>query len=675
MSDVGPALVPVRDPAQVVGDIVQWDSWALGALSEDFKRGVEDWKLYLSSRKDHRKPWEKTWRAHTLQPYPYVIVEGATAATVDVICAADPLMQADGIGDEDAEIARKTERLLDLTFRQNQWRLRCEEIEREKRVQGTSAIKLVWRHDTAKVRSSDPEAEALFDSEIDAARKMGIETPEDPNEYETFRKEFLQKEGVDLPVNPRAQFQEVTTFKGPSFERVALTDLRYDPLEGDWSKQRRIGQVIVRTQKWVMDRAGDGPEFPFRKAEVVAAINAMAGDKFNEYIAAIAQAQGMGAATTGYWGRNDLCILEELFDPEDEEMPWKVMLNNMALINKDPFPPYGHGECPIHLFRNVPQPGCANGISELRAPKKLFEELWALRDLRLDGVTLATLPIFARLQELGIPEISRILRPGTAISLPRLDALKKIDLGGVHPDIWREIDSIKAEIDDATSVSPQLRGQQATVGRVSASESERRFSSAMLRMKTAAVRFEEELRRPIRQAIWLWYQHGDPETLLRIGGQGTDQYATSVSKAELLLALDMDFNFRGPSRALNREMLIQQMMQWFTTFGALIPVHRQLAFAKQTYEIMGLKGRNEVLPDSDIQAALTAATAPPPPVDPVTGAPLPPAAAPPAGTTEGAPAEPGLMPGDQMPPDATVPELPQDGAFASPGEAVLAQAA
>jgi hypothetical protein len=114
----------------------------------------------------------------------------------------------------------------------------------------------------------------------------------------------------------------------------------------------------------------------------------------------------------------------------------------------------------------------------------------------------------------------------------------------------------------------------------------------------------------------------------------------SVSKAELLQALSYDFSFRGPSIAQNKDMLTQQAMQWFSTFGAILPQHRQLAYAAQTYDIRDLKGRGQVLPDSDIQAALEA-TMQPPPAPPAVGPdgqPLPPQEAPPPGAEMAPPA-------------------------------------
>jgi len=617
------STVPVSDPSAKVQDIIDWDRWSMGALGESFQEGLAFWKLYLSDRKDHRKAHERSWRALTHEPYPFTIVEGKVRAVSDTLNSTDPNVQASGIGDEDVPVARKVEKLIDYTLVENQWRMRCEELVRESAIQGTAALKVVFRHDTSRVRLNDPEAEALFDQTMAEAKAQGLEVPEDPNEYEAFRKES----GIaELPPNPRAQFEEVTTFKAPELGRVSLTDLRFDPAEGDWSKQRRVAQLIIKPMKWVTDRAGDDPSLPFRPVEVERAINAMAGDRWDQYQAEIARMMGHSAAN-GYYGRKDLCTLLEVFDPEDEEMPWKLMLNNLELINKDAFPPYGHGGVPIHLFRNLPQPGAALGMSELKPARKQIETLWALYDLLVDHISLNTMGVYTRLQEMGIPEVSRVLRPGGTISLPRLDALKKLDLGSVHPDIWKLLPYLKDSIDQAT-VSPQVRGQQAQIGRVSANESAQRFGSASLGPKTAAVRFEEEFRRPLKQVLWTWYHQGDPEILVKIGGPGADQYSLSVSKSELLQALAWDFRFRGPTQAANRELSVQQAMQWFTTFGALLPIHRQLAFAAQTYELQGLQGRNQVLPDTDIEMALAAAGLPPEAdpsqIDPVTGLPLDP---------------------------------------------------
>jgi len=626
---------------EAVKEFYDWERWYRDALAEPYREMIEHQRLYLSKRRDHRKPWEKTWRALTLQPYPYLIVEGQVAAVSDVINASDPLVQAEGVGDEDIEIARKVERLLDLTFRMNQWRLMSELLVRESAILGTAAVKVTWRHDTSKVREYNPEEEAEYVRLKEQFQAFGEQMPDDPDGYQEWSRDAEAKFGLaGMPRHPSRMVRDVTTFQGPSYDRISIFDLRFDPLQPRWSDQRKIAQRIVKTKKWVLDNTGDDDRFPFDPEAVASAIDVGITDGaartggFNQWQQEIAQMLGLATVASGYpVGRDDLVEVFEVFDNDDEEAPYKVVLNRHAIINKDPGGmPYGHGECPIHLIRNVPVPSSALGLSTLKAPKSLFYELWSLRDLRLDNITLNTLPVYQKLNEMGIPDVAKVFQPGGTLSLPRLDAIKKLDLGSVHPDVWREVSEIKLEIDDASSVPTNLRGQAATVGRVSAAESEQRFSSAMLRMKTQAVRFEEEIKGLLRQSLYLWYQHGDPELLIRAGGPGTDAYSISVSKEELAHAIDMDFNFRGPSRIMNRDMLVQQMLQWFGTFQQLLKPSRQLMAARQVYELMGLKNRSELLPDEDIMMAIQAENMPPAPPQAAPGAP------PEAGGAEGQPA-------------------------------------
>lgn len=663
------ALGGHRDPrnGEAARRVWEWETWLRGALTEYFGEAVEHQKIYLSQRKDHRKPWEKKWRAHTLQPYGWVICEAKTSVVSDIINAADPLMQVSGHGDEDLDAARRAERMVDFDLTQNRWRLFSQQVLREASYLGTSAFKVTWREDYSKVLDLDVAAEKQF-SEFCRLMKagMGMNVPKDPVEYDEWKRERIEEGFTAMPDHPGRRVLDVNTFRGPSFDRVSLFDLRFNPLVEDWTQQPMIIQRIVKPKKWVKDRAGDDPRLPFDKESVEWAINALPEQRFQTWQLEQAAMLGLSHAAAGHpFDNNELCELWECFDPEDEEAPYKVILNRIALINKDPRGmPYGHGECPIHLFRNIPHPGSALGMSEIKAPKKLFYELWTLRDLRLDSVTLQALPIFQKLQEMGVTEISKVLEPGKSIPVTRLDAIKRLELGSVHPDVWREIDSLKSEIDDATSVYTSVRGQPATINRVSASESSQRSSSALTRLKTAATVFEEEVRRGIRQALYLRYQNTSPEEMIQLGGPGTDEYMT-ISKDNLSDALKYDFDFRGPSLVINKEMQAQQMMQWFSTFGQFLPQHRQLYVAREAWDIIGLKGRDKILPDSDIlaaqQQAAAAAAAPPAPGGPgMEGEGAPPAEAPPVGA---APLPPGEVMAEQAPPEGA--------AYMDVGEAML----
>ena len=583
----------------IVHDFVNYEEYYRRQLAPSFSNMMRWWRLYLAQRPDHRKAHEQ-WRSNIFIPYAYSGVETHVAAMADIVGAADPLVQAEGIGDEDQESAAKVERLLDYTFKVNRWRAQGEAILRESAIQGTAAIKAVWREQRARVKvNPTTEQVMMFEAAIEQAVAAGLEPPEDPEIFDAWREMTMAQTGINIPEDPHG-VQDVTTFRAPSLERVSLFDLRFDPLESEPRDRTRMYQRIVKPREWVLSRTGPGPDKPFDPAAVEFGLGPMPYEKWNEWQSQISTMVDVVAEDTGP-KRADLVEIFECFEP-NAEFPYKVFLNRRAQIAKNPYVmPYGHGEIPITLIRNVPVPGHALGISDMQQPEKLYYEMMALRDLRLDAVTLATIPVFARLSEVGIPDMMRLMRPGGQVPLPRMDSIKRLfDNIGPHPDVWRELAEIKQDIDETNSTPSQLRGGPSTVGRVSATEAERRFSQSLARMKTAVMRFEEEMASVIRQSLWLWYQYADTELILRISGQGDDPYLT-ISKEDLLEALDIDFNFRGASRALNQEMLTNQLMQFFQGFGAILKPQRQLQLAQTTYETMGLKNVQQIVPDSDIQ--------------------------------------------------------------------------
>jgi hypothetical protein len=632
-----------RRNGEAVNRVYSYERAFRSGLQDVYSEAVEHQRLYLSYRKDHRKPWEKKWRAFTLQPYPWVIIEGKIAAMTDVLNSGDPLVQAEGINDDDIIPARKAEKMLDGDLRANRWRLKAENILREAAVLGTTAVKVTWKHQQTKVMERDPNIEKGF-KEFSKIHKAatGEEVPQNPEEYEEWKAEQSERFGVaarDLPEHPGRVVRPVTTFKGPSIDRVSLFDVRYDPLVPEWRNQPMIIQRIVKPKKWVLDLAGSDPSLPFDEESVKMAIEALPEDRLLQWQQEQATMLGLGNAISNWPITKDYCELWEVWDHEDEEHPYKVILNRFAVINKDTQGmPYGFGTCPVSLIRNVPQANTCIGISDLKAPKGLFRELWTLRDLRLDAVTLAALGVYTKINEMGIPDVAKVLKPGMSIPVSRQDAIKRLDLGGVHPDVWREIPELKQEIDDATSVPTNLRGMPATVGRVSASESGQRHSSALSRIKAAATRFEEELYEPLKQMLYLRYKNTDPEEIIKLAG-GSGDYA-QMNREELRRAIDMDFHLRGPSKSLNKEMQTQQLMQFFGTFGPILPPHKQLILARETYEVMGLRGGDKIISDEEVKMAEEQSAQPPAPPPGGEGAPQDPNAQPaPEGAAPAAPVQ------------------------------------
>ena len=587
----------MKDDADRINDFLDWRQWAVEALTDPFRDMVVDWQMFRNQRRDPRKKHE-SWRAFTCSPKPFKAAIVTAGQVWDIINAGDPPIQAVGVGQEDIGPARKVERLQEMTLNMNRWALRSYLIALEMSIQGVAPIKVTWRDKTMRVRDNTAGIEQEFGQAMQTLGDLGESLPQDPDEYERIRKE--RPGGIVLPPHPRRAFRDIVSFRGPAIERVSIFDLLLDPLEEEWSQQRRVAQRSVKPRGWVLARTGDSPEMPFDPAAVEMALNDMPEEQLNEWQADVAKVLGVERAGTGYPAKHspDLVELYEYFDPEDEEQPYKIILNRKAIINKERVSPYGYN--PIHLVRLHPIPGLALGQSALRAPRELIREYQAMRDLQLDALTLATLPIFQTLNGLGIPDVAKLFRPGMTIPLPSANALSRLELGSVHPDSWRGMDTIASEIDDVTATYSSTRGAPSTVGRVSAAEAHGRASSALLQHKVSAALFESDMRPAVSAIVACWYEHGDDETLIKAGGLGTEAYRNTISRDELLSVMDTDFQFRGPSRAINKEMQVQQLYQYVATFGQVLGPDRLLAIAQECYELLGFKNKEQVVPDEDI---------------------------------------------------------------------------
>jgi hypothetical protein len=235
------------------------------------------------------------------------------------------------------------------------------------------------------------------------------------------------------------------------------------------------------------------------------------------------------------------------------------------------------------------------GISELQQPEKLYLEMNSLRNLRLDAVTLAVLPAFLKQREVGLPEMQRVLKPGGIIESSRADALQQLTkFGSDIGHAFQELDSIKADIDETNSTPSLLRGSPSTVSRVSATETERRFNQALTRQKQRVLRIEDEMQPMVPQMLQLWYQFGDPIIRLQAGGGDADAIG-ELPRETFMEALELDFRFRGATKALNKELQVQQLLGFLRDNREdLIPRERR-ALMKRAYETMGQKGGGEIV--------------------------------------------------------------------------------
>lgn len=598
-----------RSHDDLVREIVEVEEFYRGQLTPNLQAMVKRWRLYLADRDDKRLPHEK-WRANTFVPYPYSGVQTKAAALCEVMNSTDPPIQAEGFSSDD-KLPRKMERIHDYTLRKNKWGFQQDLAYRAMCVQGTVVWKLTWGNRSRMVNVHPTlEQTRAFQKAVDNAVAQGAPPPpEDPDQFKEWRETVntARMFGV-IPEQPlqSAGQQEIVEYRGPVLERPFLGDLRFDPMIEDMQDQRLLIQRIVKPRKWVEDRAGIGPEFKFDPAQVAAAVAHTTEGRFTEWEEQIASMLGIPRTAQADPLYKDAVELWECWRP-GEDAPYAIVMNRKAIINKTPDTlPYWHGQLPYIPVRNVTVPGQALGISDLQQTEKLYLEMNVLHDLLLDATVLAVMPVFTKKRGSGLVENQRYLRPGGMIDVDVADAIQS--LTKFDPGLqwaFRMIDSLKGNIDETNATGPNVRGSAATIGRVSATESQGRLSQALLRTKQQVLCIEEEHQTIPSQANFLWYQFGEESVRLRIGGDelAVDPYV-EMGRNDFLQMLGIDFRFRGATKSMNRELSAQQLDGWLKTAtqaGALIPTEVRAVLAK-IWEEQGHKNVGSVITDEGTAA-------------------------------------------------------------------------
>src|SRR5262245_12184438 len=599
-TEIEPLVPGTAAHDKFVRDIEERERFLRGVLSESWDDMVRWWRLYLADVEDHRGP-DEGWRSAVHVPYPYSGIEAKVAALVDILNSSDPPMQCGPVGGDDFQIARGAEGLLTASLDNNSWRYFMDSILRERCVQGTVLFRIAHREEYVDVSiaplPTDVEAYTQkLSYAISEASKMGYYPPDEAADFNSWLQEIGQA-GVPVPPNPFSDRARTKTFCGPRFERVSIFDCRYDPQVEFLQEQPLFVIRSLRTEKWLKQNAGPGKLFDARAVEDGVKLRGTGdGSKFasqDEEIASVLKISHHAKTGVDPYLRN-AHELWECFLP-GEEHAYVVILNQRTIINTDHHMPYGHGKIPLIHMRNTPVGGYFHGVSEIQQPERMYYEMNAHRNLLLDAILLQTIPVFAKVNTFGLPLSQFAIKPGAMWDLPRADAVAAITKSMPLADSWQLFQSLKSDIDETNSTPSQMRGNPATVGRVSATESERRFSQALARIKQDAMRIEEESVDMAKQTLFLWYQFTTQDQRNARG------ISPSITNDQIIRALDYDIRFRGPTRSLNRDQLVQQEMTWANTFGALLPPHRSMQMARRIFEDMGLKGGDEIIPEADVK--------------------------------------------------------------------------
>lgn len=556
---------------------------------------LENWDLYLTRRKEFRAKGEE-WRANMGLPDAFASVEAKIANLAGIMLSADPIVQPEGVTDAHIDSARSVERMIDYVYRKNSFPKWLTKLLRARSVAGTVFYKLTWADLAHTVTlSRDAKAVARFQAAVDAvAGQPGIIAPPnwmtEPEEFEAWRTLVNNSGRAKVPAPPLDGPQRIVRYRGPKLHILPITSVYLDPLIDDMSEQNFIVHRVVKPQAWLEERTAKG----LYDADAVAfALTGWDGrvveDEETELAAKMGIATDSGAAADPYYAK--AVELWEVWQP-GTEYPYSLILNRRACINKNPGEmPFLHGEPSIGATRSLVVPGHFYGISDLTPPRDLFWEKRKLRNLRVDRVTLSVLPAYLKLKEVGLPEMMHKIRPGALIPVSRPDAISPITKDSMPPEAYREPADMDQDIADSMGVYGSTKGREATIGRVTGTEFQGRENRAQIRFKLDSTFLEEDLAPLNRQIISMFAQMGDDPLTLKVGGEPNP--ILEIDRNELVESLETQWRFRGPNKAINRDMQVQQLLLWTKTFGAALTPQEFRYAAQQILDLLDIRGSSK----------------------------------------------------------------------------------
>jgi len=577
------------------------------------KSNMSRWhRLYLGERKDNRKQNEQ-WRSNTWLGDPFHQTQTSVAVLLSILNGIDPSISAEGVGQEDVWKGEAFTRAMDYFLRMNQWSRQQEMILTKSSIQGWTVVETRWREIKYNmVQRADRATKIAYDQAVNAAMAGGLpqlpDAEKDPQGYRMW----IEQAAVGNPSLPKiAQSvtpaeKEVIQYRGPWFQRNSDFDYYFDPNIEDWTQHEMFIKRVVKPWPWIESN----PDFDQQK---VKKCKGAAGNdsQVSQWEKEINERIGLSFNGNDPLWQNAGEILE-VWRVHDKKAPYLCWLNRKLFVGKSTAHPYWHRQLPFLPIRNTPLDGRAPGLSDYAQLEKAFYDRLKFRDLLMDNLVLSTLGVFLKGRASGIPDATKMISPGAIHEMADVSQWKKgWDSVPGFAELVQITQMILNDQNLMLSTGENVRGQQATVGRVSATESQSRLTQALVRWSQKAIRIEEEFNPMIPQGLSLVAQKwpaADPKMLeLRRRMLGEDQKDPWVDKEltrdTFAESVSMNIKFRGASRSQDRQLNAQQLKD-FIQFGASIQVAPGIpallgseirSGLRKVISILGVKGAAEIV--------------------------------------------------------------------------------
>lgn len=572
----------LEDRSKLAKETEEYQAYYRGQLEKPFRTAIRHRRLFLNQLRDRRLPHE-AWRAFVPMPYAWSAIKSLGASFNELLFGINPPIQIQPVSGEHAALEAPWSNTFDYVFRKIHFRSAVKDFHEDYLVQGTAVRKntLVIQKRTI-IYLPTPQAEEEFQAAIMRAISEGnLEPPpiEDPEAFEQWRQMAISA-GIMVPEIPTPGPKTIIKYRGPGFLDVALTDMTFDP-QLDPEAQVCVTQDTLVPWEWVEERTGN-EEGKIFDPEAVGAAQSAAPDAshIQQWRDEISDLYGLDKATgSDPRFKGKMALVTESWHPEDKKAPYRVILNKQYAINRSFSMPYVHGNHPYIFGRNYPKRGRSVGIPEMRIVERLLYELNTFRGLRLDALLIGILPVFIKAKDAQIADILREFVPGTFIETSRPEAVRPLDKPNIPPESFKEIAEVKNDIDEALGSLPVVRGQMSQP-RVPATSTERALSTALARIKDRVIDFEMQLDPFIDNSLYIMYQFWSHDDRVRAAGAPADPMQ-KYAKEDFLVALEQEFAFVGATTAINKDVEIQGLREWFTVMvNSQIPEFKAAELAK-----------------------------------------------------------------------------------------------
>jgi hypothetical protein len=590
-----------------------------------WEKTMDWWDLFLAIQDDLRDPVDEQWRSNVFVPLPFTATRAKVASGVDMIGNTEPVWQVEA-SQENAvwyDQSKQAERLIQYVHRMNVFRKFLTKLLTSRSVMGTTFFKVIWqRRSSIVTMNSDDSAIEAFTRALEEAGQRGVPPGPDwvrqPREFDAWRTQVnlaakmptSQFAGVYIPAPPLFGPQESVEYEGPVFQQLPIYSVLLDPYVDELKDQPFLIHRMVKPLRVIQDRADNKEPVPggkpYIERNVDAALQGWDGQILTQYEQELAGKLGLDGERQGNPYYEQAVEILEVWSPW-EPFKFTTIMNRKAVINKTPFErPLLTTHPNIFALRNIMVPGFFYGLSDYQEPETLFKELNQFRRIRRDGATLNALPVFVKQAGVNLTEQFKKLKPGLVITLPTKDAITSLINHVLPPESYREPAEMKEDIYDATEVPPYMKGQQATLNRVTGTEFQGRQQSTTLKNKVDVCLVEDEmLMLPVMILAFFAQVKGD----LRKQIGGDPDALVDLPKNVLVQLLNARFNFRGASKHLQEDLQVQQLQMALKDFADVLTPPERRAALQLIMEILDIRGWSKVLTEAGTgQIAAASAT-------------------------------------------------------------------